>query len=525
MIMNTQENPSRNDLGVNDYSFLFNDSNSNFKLLISVLNSINEFVSITDLSGKILYVNKAFLTAFGYEEPELIGESIDIINSSEINLEIREVTKGGTWCGTITNIKKDGTEFVISLTTYPIKDDRGKVFALLGISSDLTEQIAAEQKLHDVENKFQSLFEDLKDVIYESTPDGKFIDLNPAGMEFFGIQNNDELKKINIAEEMYLHVSEREKFKVELEKNGFVKDYQIDIRKLNGEIATVLETSYPVKNGDSKIIAYRGILRDITEEKRNEARLRQLLVRFEFINDQLKKSQDELINLNQAKDKLFSIIAHDLRSPFSALLSFSEFLADDIDNMERDEIKSFSEKIHESAKNVFTLLENLLQWSRIQSGKIPYEPSKFNMNSKIEQVINLLRNNAENKKIIITNKADSTSFVFADEDMIFSVMQNLLSNAIKFTREGGAITFDSLLNNEHWKFSVTDNGVGISEEDQEKLFRVDSHHTTYGTNEEKGSGLGLVICKEMIERNKGKIWVKSKRGEGTSFHFTLPKVN
>ncbi|MBI1939366.1 MAG: PAS domain-containing sensor histidine kinase [Ignavibacteriales bacterium] len=523
--MNTQENPSRNDLGVNDFSFFFNDSNSNFKLLISVLNSIKEFVTITDLSGIILYVNKAFLTAFGYEESEIIGKSIDIVNPSPTNFEIREITKNGTWHGTVRNIKKDGSEFVISLNTYPIKDEKGNTFALLGISSDLTDQIAAEQKLQDVENKFQSLFEDLEDVVYESTPDGKFVDLNPAGMDFFGISNNEELQRINIAKEMYLHGNEREKFKEELEKYGFVKDYQLDIRKLSGEVATVLETSYAVKNDEGKIIAYRGILRDITEEKRNETRLRQLLVRFEFINDQLKKSQDELINLNQAKDRLFSIIAHDLRSPFSALLSFSEFLADDIDNMERDEIKSFSEKIHESAKNVFTLLENLLQWSRIQSGKIPYQPSKFNMNSKIEQVINLLRNNAENKKIIITNNAESTSFVFADEDMIFSVIQNLLSNAIKFTREGGSITFNSLLNNEHWKFSVTDNGVGISEEDLEKLFRVDSHHTTYGTNEEKGSGLGLVICKEMIERNKGKIWVKSKKGEGTSFHFTLPKVN
>lgn len=523
--MNTQENPSRNDLGVNDYSFFFNDSNSNFKLLISVLNSINEFVTITDLYGKILYVNKAFLNAYDYEEPEVIGKSVDIINPDPINLEIREVTKGGTWQGTVTNIKKDGSEFVISLTTYPIKDESGKIFALLGISNDLTEQIAAEQKLHDVENKFQSLFEDLKDVVYESTPDGKFIDLNPAGMEFFGINSNKELKRINIAKEMYLHGDERDKFKEELEKHGFVKDYQIDIRKLNGEIATVLETSYPVKNSEGKIIAYRGILRDITEEKRNEARLRQLLVRFEFINDQLKKSQEELINLNQAKDKLFSIIAHDLRSPFSALLSFSEFLADDIDNMEKDEIKSFSEKIHESAKNVFTLLENLLQWSRIQSGKIPYEPSRFNISSKIDQVINLLKNNAENKNITITNNAEHVSYVFADEDMVFSVIQNLLSNAIKFTRGGGNITFDSSLNNDHWKFSVTDNGVGINDEDLDKLFRVDSHHTTYGTNEEKGSGLGLVICKEMIEKNKGKIWVKSKRGEGTSFHFTLPKVN
>ena len=152
---------------------------------------------------------------------------------------------------------------------------------------------------------------------------------------------------------------------------------------------------------------------------------------------QLQQSEDELKNTNATKDKFFSIIAHDLRSPFSSLLSFSEFLVEDIETLEKEETKLFAEKIHEAAQSVFALLENLLQWSRIQSGKIPYSPIGFNIAFKINQVITLLSNNAVNKKITVLNECSNNAIVYADEDMLFSVIQNLLSNAIKFTNKEG----------------------------------------------------------------------------------------
>jgi signal transduction histidine kinase len=134
-----------------------------------------------------------------------------------------------------------------------------------------------------------------------------------------------------------------------------------------------------------------------------------------------------------------------------------------------------------------------------------------------------LKNNAEAKKINVVNDVPASAIVFADEDMIFSVIQNLLSNAIKFTRENGSIVFRAHPRESEIEVSITDNGVGIKEEDIRKLFRIDSHHTTYGTKDEKGSGLGLLLCREMVERNRGKIWVTSKLGEGTTFSFTVPK--
>lgn len=500
---------------------------SDLKLLLHMINSISDAINITDMNEEVLFVNKAFLNMYGYSLNEIIGKKIDILRSKQNDIRVTSMiypaTINGGWKGRLINKRKDGTEFIIELNTSLIKDENGNPVALVGIARDLTEQIKAEEKLKEAQDKYRTLFLELKDAVYESTVDGKFIDLNPAGLDLFRVKTFDEIKHVDIAKEIYLHQDQREQFKKELERTGFVSNYQIDIKRLNGEIATVLETSMAVKNKNGEIVGYRGILRDITEIKKNEERLRMLLEKFENLNVQLRRSEQELKELNAAKDKFFSIVAHDLRSPFSSLLNFSEFLVEDINELSKDEIKTFAEKINEASKTVFTLLENLLQWSRIQTGKIPYEPATFNIYHKINQIINLLKNNAEGKNIKVINEVSPSAIVFADEDMIFSVIQNLLSNAIKFTRENGNIIFKSHSRENDIEISVTDNGVGIKEEDLRKLFRIDTHHTTYGTKEEKGSGLGLLLCKEMVERNRGKIWVTSKVGEGTTFSFTIPK--
>jgi len=258
------------------------------------------------------------------------------------------------------------------------------------------------------------------------------------------------------------------------------------------------------------------------KDNNTEEKLRLLVTEQQELNRQLKESQDELHKLNANKDRLISIIAHDLRSPFNSLLNFSEFLVEDIDELPKEEIKLFAQKINEAANNLFTLLENLLQWSRMESGKFPFHPAKLNLRYKINQVIKLFIDIAEIKKIKIINNVPETCVAFADEDMMFSVIQNLLSNAIKFSKDLGNIIFEGQIDNDTIKISIKDTGIGIKEEDLAKLFRNDIRHSTYGTHDEKGSGLGLMICKEMIEKNSGEIIVSSNFGEGTTFYFTLP---
>jgi PAS domain S-box-containing protein len=501
---------------------------SELNLVLHTINSFPECISITDVNDIILYVNQAFTTTYGYSSEELMGKSIVIVrsdkNDPEKVKEILPATLEDSWHGRLWNKRKDGTDFLIELHTSIVRDEKFKPVAYVGIARDLTEQIKTEDTLRDAQDKFKTLFTELKDAFYESTPDGRLIELNPYGMELLGIKSQKEFRKINIAKDFYSNKQVRDDFKNELEKYGFVKDYENNIHTLCGEIVTVLETSYAVRDKEGKIISYRGILRDITEQKKNEIKLEQLVERLELVNKQLKESEEGLKDSNASKDKFFSIIAHDLRSPFNSLLNFSEFLLEDINELSKEDIKSFAEKINESAKSVFGLLENLLQWSRIQSGKVPFQPTSFNISFKTNQIIKLLSNNAEQKGIKIINKITSNLIVFADEDMIFSVIQNLLSNAIKFTNKDGSITFHSAIKEKGVEISITDTGVGISKDTIEKLFQIDSQVTTTGTNDEKGSGLGLILCKEMIEKNNGSIWVSSKVGEGTTFTFTIPQA-
>jgi len=517
--MNTSRNHSNQQHKISHQDKFF-ESKENIKLLIHAINSVHECISVTNLNHEIIFVNQTFLETYGYKLDEILGKNTQILRSDKndprILKELSEGTQKGGWHGRLLNKRKDGSEFVIELSTSVVRNENGEPIAYVGLSKDITEIVETEEKLHETEKKYQELFMEIKDIVYESTIDGKFVELNPSGMEFLGIKSLDELNDINITYDLYINPEDREKFKNELIKKGFVKDFEIEIKKLNGEIAVVLETSVAVKNKEGEIVGYRGILRDITERKKQEAQLKELIEKLETLNQELKNS-------NASKDKFFSIIAHDLRSPFSSLLSFSEFLYQDIEELSKDEIKSFAENINEAAKTVFSLLENLLQWSRIQIGTISFSPKQFTIHNTASKVINILLHNAAIKNIEITNKINNTHTVYADEDMIFSVLQNLLSNAIKFTHENGKIIFNSEEKDSVIEVSISDTGIGMEESEIEKLFRIDVPFTKSGTNNEKGSGLGLILCKEMIEKNGGKIWVKSKPGEGTTFTFSLPK--
>lgn len=241
--------------------------------------------------------------------------------------------------------------------------------------------------------------------------------------------------------------------------------------------------------------------------------------------DDLTVSELQLKELNASKDKLFSIIAHDLRSPFQALLGISELLATEVDEFSREEITKFAGEMNNSLKNQFKLLENLLEWSRMQTGRMQYAPIKISLHEKANDVIALLSGNALKKNLTMVNLVLPNVFILADENMLQSILQNLFANAIKFTKSGGTIQISAAqLNEKMMRISVKDTGVGISSENLMKVFRTDSTVTTQGTENEKGTGLGLLLCKEMIECHGGTISVESELERGTTFSFTLPRI-
>lgn len=239
-------------------------------------------------------------------------------------------------------------------------------------------------------------------------------------------------------------------------------------------------------------------------------------------NEKLKKSEQNLRELNATKDKFFSIISHDLKNPFQALFGFSEVLYKQIHEHTREEIKEYSKAIYESAQNLFNLLQNLLQWSRSQLGSIKLSPQQTQIRESVEDIIQLLSINADEKNLTIDNTIPEDLEAYVDENVISTVMRNLLSNAIKFTPNGGKVVISGKEKKHETIISVSDDGKGISRDEMDKLFNIEKGYTTKGTANEKGTGLGLILCKELIEKSNGKIWVESKE-KGSIFRFSLPK--
>lgn len=259
--------------------------------------------------------------------------------------------------------------------------------------------------------------------------------------------------------------------------------------------------------------------RHLLEQKQ---KVEELNLKLNEANKQLSVSEQHLIATNVTKDKFFSIISHDLRNPFASIVSFSRILKRDIANLSREELTELVAELDKSVLKISNLLENLLQWSRSQSGKMKQHPESFHVSEIVKENLTLFAATAREKGIEISDMVDKDLYVWADRNMLDTVIRNLLSNALKYTDMGGVVTIESGLHQGMVSLAVSDTGIGIPEKDQEKLFRPEALYSTYGTREEKGSGLGLMLCREFVEKMGGNIWFESVEGKGSRFVFTLP---
>ncbi|MBI9071012.1 MAG: tetratricopeptide repeat-containing sensor histidine kinase [Melioribacteraceae bacterium] len=231
---------------------------------------------------------------------------------------------------------------------------------------------------------------------------------------------------------------------------------------------------------------------------------------------------NKLEELNKSKDKFFSIIAHDLRAPFNSILGYSDVLLKQIKTENYDDIELFSEMLYKVSKQSFNLLVNLLEWSRTQMGQIEFNPAVIKLRPLITTVIDLVRNSYNQKKILISVNVHRDLEVFADDNMLNTILRNLITNAFKFSNDGDKVVIKAESKNDAIQISIVDKGVGIEKDRIDDLFIIGNNTSTLGTNKEKGTGLGLILCKEFIEKHNGEIKVESKIGEGTTFSFTLP---
>jgi len=420
----------------------------------------------------------------------------------------------------------------------PRKLSNDNFIGLLGIGIDITERKEAENKLLESEAEFNEITSVVAEGIFLIDNDFNLKFANPEFSKLLGYKF-DNCEGKNILENIY-NFGEKSKKECPickvLETGDTIRISHDYFRTKNDIDIPVSFVSSPIKR-NGEIVGCVTAFHDISDIVESEEEIKRFVEELQFnkelveetaieasrLNEKLWDSEAKLKELNASKDKFFSIISHDLRSPLTSILGFAEVLVEDLDILNKEEIKEFTNSIYKSSKNVQNLLENLLQWSRVQTGRIEFNPINFELNTLINDVIALYQVNAARKKIALSNNVEKIFRINADKFMLDTVLRNLVSNSIKFTRQGGEIKIDvDNFDDNSIVVTVSDNGVGIKDEIIEKLFKIDSHVTTKGTDKEKGTGLGLILCKEFIEKNNGKIWAESKINEGSDFKFTLP---
>lgn len=381
----------------------------------------------------------------------------------------------------------------------------------------------------------------LKEVsIFSETPDDLLTQIAENLIEMEVSEGDHIVLKGELGDSMYIIIDGRVKvhdeeyiFSVLKKGDVFGKYYLID-KKRRSATVTALSHSflfrfhqdvfYNVTKNENTVIkgvlkALVGRLRDMNIAEEQLASQNHEIVRQK---EELEKQKKELLELNATKDKFFSIIAHDLRSPISTLISLSEVLHTDLDLLTQEQIHEILSSLHDLSKNYLKLLDNLLQWSRIQTGRMVPSPENIDMVSLIGEVTGIYKASAFEKQVDLINTATGTFTAYADKNMVRTILRNLLSNAIKYTPAHGNVEV-GIKEGDRWvETYVKDSGIGMSPLMVEKLFHLDQTFSTAGTANEKGTGLGLILCKEFVEKNGGKIVIESERGNGSLFRFTLP---
>ncbi|MDP3148773.1 MAG: PAS domain S-box protein [Ignavibacteria bacterium] len=373
------------------------------------------------------------------------------------------------------------------------------------------ERKQAEITLSNERMLLRTIIDLIPDAIYVKDINGRKTLANPKEVLLSGLSSEkDVLGKtdIELFPERKEHGSEDEDQSV-LQEGKSILDIEGELVDKNGEVRWLLGLKVPLRNAEGQIIGIVGLNHDITERKRAE--------------EEIIKSNKQLSKTVAEKDKFFSIIAHDLRSPFSGFINLTQMMAEESESFSKDELTDFSKSMYDSASTVYKLLENLLEWAQMQKGTITFEPSEISLSDVVAFSLTTILQRAVQKGITIVNEVPENLRVYADEKMINTVLRNFLSNAVKFTKRDGKIIIRSKkIENDMVEVSVQDTGVGMLEKDVKRLFKMEEKVSSKGTDDEPSTGLGLLLCKEFVEKNGGKVWAESVKGEGSTFYFTVP---
>jgi len=482
----------------------------------SIIENNPDAILLTDTDGSIIQFNQALENMLKIPSSQLLHKKIWDVQYKLLPQEKQTKENFDKYVAMLQDVysgEKDipvlkskylicveNTDIYIQQIIFKIKTDKG--FRIASITRDITALELSYRLLKQSEAKNAAILSAIPDMLFIQNTEGVYVDFylpentitfSPPKV-YFG-QKMENIFPQNIATEFIplvkkvIETHKMQQFEYSLSLPD--KEHFYEARIIDYETDKVLS-----------------IVRDITERKETELLINQ--------------KNRELQKINSDKDRFISILAHDLKNPFFAIIGFLDLLSKNIRKYDIEKIEYQIHTVNTSAKNTYLLLENILTWIKTHAGKIPFEKQATNLKKVVLDVIQNIELSANNKNIVIYNKVPHNIFVFVDINMIQTVLRNLISNAIKFTHKNGIIEISSEVNQMLVTVSVSDNGVGIKQENIDKIFNISKIYRTAGTENETGTGFGLIICKEFVEKHGGDIWVESEYGKGSIFKFTTP---
>ncbi|WP_045218067.1 sensor histidine kinase [Desulfonatronum thioautotrophicum] len=466
-----------------------------------------------DEQGNFLDVNQTFLDVLGYSREELIGRNFGDILHPDWRGHFKENFPKFKAVGEILGVefemvKKDGSTILVYFNGKIQRDDQGRFQRTHCIFQDVTDRKRAEEALRESEEMYRGLSEDMPVMVCRFMPDLTLTYVNRAYSDYFG-KKPEELHGVS-----YLTLIPEAEHEAAiaaiaaLDSARPFNTYEHEAYTPDGSIRWQRWTDRALFDDQGNIFAYQAVGEDITERKRAEEKIR-------TINEQLQKA-------NVGKDMLISIIAHDLKSPMSGLVASTEMLSNEPKLLSEKDIRTLSTELHKNAKNTFALLEDLLQWACMSQEGIDFAPEACELDELVDIVLSTAQDLAKAKEIPIRLDLPQCLTVLVDQPMLKTVIRNVLLNAIKFTHRGGEIVIRARQEGRTVTVAIQDNGIGMNQSMLSSILSLEKKKRQLGTEGEKGTGLGLVLCKQFIKQHGGQIWVESEPGKGTTVFFTLP---
>lgn len=522
-------------------------------LINSLMNNLSDHVYFKDLNSKFIRTNKSHAISFGLTDPKhVIGKSdFDFFTEQAANQAFEDeqaiIKTGQSILKEEKLTRKDCSDVWFSAMKMPLRDNDGKIIGTFGISRDITGRKRSELENYALFEIIQGItstdkLDELLKLIHNSLgkvvyADNCFVALKDQTSGLFSFPYFvDKVDTTPIPTSMGKSCSD---YVFRTVKPLLLNQKKFDSLVEQGEVELIGSNSpswigIPLQT-PSKVIGVLVLQHYEKENVYSENDLKFLVsignqiaiaIERKKAEEEISFKNEQLQLINAEKDKFFSIIAHDLRGPLSAFVDATQILTEEIQNMDLEEIKDITMSMKTSASNIYGLLENLLEWSRLRRGAMDFVPENLNLKKKIEASIDVLSESARKKRIGLTISVPGELEIRADIHMFDTIIRNLISNAIKFTISGGKVIVTANYNGDHYiVVKISDSGIGMAPELRNKLFQIDEKTSRPGTEGETSTGLGLLLCKEFIEKHGGKIWVESSVGQGSTFSFSLPLEN